>query len=65
MKKCLQIVNDYGVVDLTPELLAAYQLLADAAYELQMTVGELASDLQYAPTECPHCLEVEKDSSHV
>ena len=60
MTNCeLQMTNDFGTVDLTPELQNAYRLISQAAWTLQMTPAELCPILAEAPDTCPHC-EAEK-----
>lgn len=55
----ISIATDFGSVELSAELRSAYEVLSDAADELQLTVGELADYLREAPVSCP-CCDAEK-----
>lgn len=59
----LKIANDFGSVDLTPELRHCIAEVASAAAVLQMTIGEFAEILVEAPTECPCCVAEAAEAS--
>ena len=56
MSNDLVLATDFGSVELTPELREAFYLLMDAAFTLQLSLGELAEILASAPEECPCCV---------
>jgi hypothetical protein len=51
----LAIENDFGTVDITPDLIKAITLIQDAAWTLQMTSGEFMGCFADGIPECPEC----------
>ena len=56
-KHDVTIKNDFGRVRWTKAHEAAFVLLREAAWTLQMTPGELMDDLEHSDRECPKCKE--------
>ena len=60
--KHLQLKNDYGQIDIDEAMLMAVEKIQDAAWQLQMTPGELITILLESPTlECPCCAKEAKN----
>ena len=60
MSKHNIVMNDFGKVEWTPEHEAALLLMNEAAYILQMTVGEFADMMIGEDRECPCCADLRR-----
>jgi len=56
----IKMRTEFGEVEITHELIAAIELITDAAWTLQITTGEFMAEFGMGVPKCPCCEEEEK-----